>query len=321
VGAQEPESPQIGDIWINDDLVPQETFYWNGYEWNNAGIEGPTGPANELTIGEVIDGDSNTEALVSITGPAPNQTISFTLKQGPTGPQGTFDVFENAPTGPDQGDVWFNSSDGRLYVYYDSYWVEALSNQAGPTGPTGPSGGPTGPTGPAGATGADSTVEGPTGPQGEIGATGPTGAASTVTGPTGAAGPTGPRGINAAASLSGSVLTFQGERNGNPTLGAYYAFGNGASVTKITIPVNSKLVMATFWANSAIDGSITVQAEVDGVANPSYSITVSNTNQKTVANYYSSPLSLPANSEFTWVVSGLTSTASFSTITFYIVAD
>lgn len=140
VGATAPQSPQIGAIWINDDLIPQQTFYWNGSEWNNAGTEGPTGPATVLSIGTVTDGDANTTASVSITGTAPDQTINFVLRRGPTGPQGTFDIFESAPSGPDEGDVWFNSSDGRFYVYYDNYWVEALSNEAGPTGPTGPKG-------------------------------------------------------------------------------------------------------------------------------------------------------------------------------------
>jgi hypothetical protein len=100
---------------------------------------------------------------------------------GPTGPQGTFNVFENAPADPTTGTVWFNSQDGRFYVYYDSYWVEALSNEAGPTGPTG----------------AASTAIGPTGP------TGPTGA-------TGSIGATGPNGLPSQTGNSGKLLTTNG---------------------------------------------------------------------------------------------------------------
>jgi hypothetical protein len=139
-GAQEPESPQIGDIWIDDSEEPVIVYFWTGSIWKETGIVGPEGPSNTLNIGTVTSGDSNSTAAATITGDSPEQTLNLTLKQGPTGPQGTFDIFENAPTGPDQGDVWFNSSDGRFYVYYDSYWVEALSNEAGPTGPTGPAG-------------------------------------------------------------------------------------------------------------------------------------------------------------------------------------
>ena len=58
--------------------------------------------------------------------------------------KGTFEVFDEPPVDPDEGNVWFNSSDGRFYIYYDGYWVESLSNEAGPTGPTGPIGLPGG---------------------------------------------------------------------------------------------------------------------------------------------------------------------------------
>jgi hypothetical protein len=139
-GPQEPESPQVGDIWIDDSEDPQIIYYWTGSMWQQTGIEGPTGPSNTLTIGTVTSGGPNSTATASITGPSPNQTLNLTLKQGPTGPQGTFDIFETAPTNADNGDVWFSASDGRFYVRYDNSWVEALSNQAGPTGPTGSAG-------------------------------------------------------------------------------------------------------------------------------------------------------------------------------------
>jgi hypothetical protein len=67
-----------------------------------------------------------------------------------------FDVTATTPpASPQEGDAWYDSASGNLYVYYDSYWVEAASANDGPTGNTGA-------TGPTGA--------------GETGATGPTGA-------------------------------------------------------------------------------------------------------------------------------------------------
>ena len=85
----------------------------------------------------------------------------------------TYYVSENPPASPATGDIWFNSTTGKTFVYYDSFWVEPGQNNVGPTGPQGLTGleGPQGDTGPTGPTGA-------TGPQGEIGSTG-------VTGPTG----------------------------------------------------------------------------------------------------------------------------------------
>jgi hypothetical protein len=157
---------------------------------------------------------------------------------GPTGPmggigsQGTFNALDNAPINPINGNAWFDTNEGRLYVYYDGFWVESTSNEAGPTGPTGPVGAdgmfvvseiePASPEngevwynsetgqmlvyiddywvesssaiiGPTGPTGATGPSGGPTGPQGPTGAQGEVG----VTGPTGVEGPTGPPGVDA----------------------------------------------------------------------------------------------------------------------------
>jgi hypothetical protein len=105
---------------------------------------------------------------VAATGPTGTPTVTnsgtssaavfdFVLQQGPTGPtgptgaDGNYIVSEDAPTGPTfpapiEGDAWFDSVNGKFYVYYDSYWVEISANKIGATGPTGP----TGPTGSSG---------------------------------------------------------------------------------------------------------------------------------------------------------------------------
>ena len=163
-------------------LVGAELYVWDDEndEWLNVGnIQGPTGPTGA--------GD---------TGPA-----------GPTGPQGDLGEFAIAavtpPASPDTGDAWFNSDNGKIYVYYDGFWIETGAAPVGPTGPPGPTGtGETGPTGPTGQTG-PTGYRGITGPTGQTGPTGPTGADSQVTGPTGATGLTGPRGIS--LNIVGSV--------------------------------------------------------------------------------------------------------------------
>lgn len=64
-----------------------------------------------------------------------------------------FDVTATTPpASPQEGDAWYDSASGNLYVYYDSYWVEAASANDGPTGNTGATGA-TGPTGPQGSFG------------------------------------------------------------------------------------------------------------------------------------------------------------------------
>ena len=170
-----------------------------------------------------------TENDISLTVEQNNQ-ITLTIDQGivgptgpygPTGPAGAGIVLKGSvatvgdlpAVGNNPGDAYIVSSNGHLYIWSGSAWVDA-GQFVGPTGPTGPTGQSI--TGPTGATGAASSVAGPTGPTGGSGPTGPTGAASTVQGPTGptggngptgaastVAGPTGPTGANGASGPTG----------------------------------------------------------------------------------------------------------------------
>ena len=65
---------------------------------------------------------------------------------------GGIEVSETAPASPDQGALWFNSTNGITYIRYDSYWIELSPAITGPQGPAGAAGatGATGATGPAG---------------------------------------------------------------------------------------------------------------------------------------------------------------------------
>jgi len=53
-------------------------------------------------------------------------------------------VSDTAPTSPSAGDMWYNSLDLNLYVYYNdgssSQWVQSAPQQAGVAGPAGPAG-------------------------------------------------------------------------------------------------------------------------------------------------------------------------------------
>lgn len=87
--------------------------------------------------------------------------------QGPTGPkgetgdqgiQGTFWLQGTAqPTsGMREGDLWVRPSDGVVFRYDGSAWVNQNYNLRGPTGPQGVVG-PAGPVGPQGPTGSASS--------------------------------------------------------------------------------------------------------------------------------------------------------------------
>jgi hypothetical protein len=169
-----PNDPALNETFTSG----VQTWQWDGIAWNLviSTVVGPTGA----------------------TGP---QGAASTVT-GPTGPTGIFSVAASTPPGsPDEGDAWFNAETGRLFVYYDGYWVESASSNVGPAGPTGA----TGPTG------NNSTVPGPTGPQGPTGATGAQGPRGVtgaqglyVTGPTGSQGPTGPQGFTGPQGIQGT---------------------------------------------------------------------------------------------------------------------
>ena len=49
-------------------------------------------------------------------------------------------VSDTAPVNPEVGDEWFNSSTGRLYNYYDGYWIELGASVQGQDGAAGADG-------------------------------------------------------------------------------------------------------------------------------------------------------------------------------------
>jgi hypothetical protein len=167
-GPQEPESPQIGDVWINEDADPRQIYYWDGSIWMPLGTTGPAnvlsigtvetgefgdpaevtiegdspeqilnfvlpmgaqGPANVLTVGTVTASEPGEDAEVEITGTSPDQTINFVLPRGETGPQGPMGPIDL----PDQEDNAgkYLTTDGT-----DPFWetVDALPDQTGNEG-------------------------------------------------------------------------------------------------------------------------------------------------------------------------------------------
>jgi hypothetical protein len=52
-------------------------------------------------------------------------TLSGSIQSGAT----TF-VSDTAPTSPNEGDLWWKSDDGNLYVYYDGYWVISVNSSS-----------------------------------------------------------------------------------------------------------------------------------------------------------------------------------------------
>jgi hypothetical protein len=210
-----------------------------GYD-GSVGVQGPIGYSGSI-------GNSGYDGSMGAQGP--QGPAGYTGSRGPqgisgysgsAGAQGDIRATETAPTQSlSTGSVWYDSADGRLYIYYDGYWVDANPGVLGPVGPQGP----TGPTGPRGNDGTSvtisgststrtalpypyvgstgdgyitrdtghlwiygsgtwtdvGTVVGPVGPSGPGGDPGPTG----PQGPSGSVGPTGPQGPSGSVGSTG----------------------------------------------------------------------------------------------------------------------
>ena len=109
---------------------------------------------------------------------------------------GSITVSETPPEVFSEGSGWYNSISGKLYLNFDSYWVEVSSGISGGIGPAGPVGspGPQGVQGPIGEPGIQ-------GPKGDEGLQGPTG----IQGPEGPQGPQGPQGFSGTQGPQGEV--------------------------------------------------------------------------------------------------------------------
>lgn len=46
-------------------------------------------------------------------------------------------ISDTPPSDPDVGDTWWDSTNGKFYVYFDSYWVQVQLGEAGPQGESG----------------------------------------------------------------------------------------------------------------------------------------------------------------------------------------
>jgi predicted RecA/RadA family phage recombinase len=134
--------------------------------WSGASVSlvGSIDDLNDVTVDEPETG----EFLVYTSGVWQNASVTF--PEGPQGPQGdpgAVIVDSTFPDNPGVGQLWYDSTSGNTFIYYDGFWIE-IGNADGLPGPQGPQG-DTGPQGPQG-------DNGPQGPQGDEGPQGDPGA-------------------------------------------------------------------------------------------------------------------------------------------------
>ena len=172
-----------------------------GGSGNSRTITSSTGNDVSVPVATTTNaGFMSTDDKVKIDQFDPNASVS-----------GGAEISSTPPSSPAAGDLWWDSSEGTLYIYYDDgdsqQWVissPALPGPAGPEGPEGPEG-PIGPEGPAGVT-EDTNIT----------ITGGTTAGPVINSSTG----TGATIPTASASASGVITT------GDQTIGGVKTFSN-----------------------------------------------------------------------------------------------
>jgi hypothetical protein len=117
---------QIGDTYVA--LDTGHGWTWDGTQWIDIGpIQGPPGPQGPA-------GAQGTQGPPGTTGaqgnPGATGATGATGPQGPQGPQGSqgpqgpsVTTAASPPASPATGDLWWNTDDGKLYLWDGAQWV------------------------------------------------------------------------------------------------------------------------------------------------------------------------------------------------------
>jgi hypothetical protein len=127
-----------------------------------------------------------------------------------------------------------------------------------------------------------------------------------------------------AGVLSGQVVSMHCERQSTGAIGQIMSFGNGSSAGKgLRMPRAGKLILATL-AGTGIDGTLTVQAYLNGSANASYQLTQTNGTAADVGvtgDFFNAPLTFNAGDTLGWYQASLPTAASTFNVNFYVTFD
>jgi hypothetical protein len=144
------------------------------------------------------------------------------------------EIAQTAPASPNVGDVWYNSTEGTSYIYYDSFWVPLSPALTGPAGKF-----TTSDTAPASPTTGDGWFNSSTAKLFIYYDSFWVEATSNYVGPTGATGATGATGPAVTSMNASAIVTTVSDKSANYTLLATdentYIRSTGSAIT-ITVP-------------------------------------------------------------------------------------
>ena len=103
----------IGDVTITS-VSSGEVLKWNGTAWVNAADAAGTTINSLDDIGDVSVVSPSSGQFLKWNGTA---WVAQTIVSGAT-------ISDTAPASPSAGQLWFQSTNGKTFVYYDSQWIE-----------------------------------------------------------------------------------------------------------------------------------------------------------------------------------------------------
>ena len=148
ISATGPTGVADGTLWYDEVSGKTYVRYDNTWIDANPSAIGPTGPSVTGPTGHV--GSTGPTGHIGSTGPTgivgPTGAVGTIGPTGTTGPgTGVVNQGANPPTGPSANQLWYDTTSGKTYIYYNNIWVDSNPVTIGPTGPTGHIG-PTGPS-------------------------------------------------------------------------------------------------------------------------------------------------------------------------------
>ena len=146
-----PSSPSAGDMWWDSDVGNLQIYYTdsNSSQWVTANNSGPQGPQGA----QGATGAQGHQGVQGAQGHQGHQGVQGAVgAQGAQGHQGvqgsvgiaSLTISTGAPSSPAQGDMWWDSDDGDLHLYFNdgssSQWVNINAGSAGAQGVQGAAG-------------------------------------------------------------------------------------------------------------------------------------------------------------------------------------
>lgn len=98
------------------------------------GPSGTTSSAQSPTLVEVVQYANVVEVQAAENTVEVYTTMGLRGLQGIPGPSGKFISSPTPPVDPEDNDTWYNTTNGKTYIFYDLFWVEV-----GAVGPAGSS--------------------------------------------------------------------------------------------------------------------------------------------------------------------------------------